>query len=266
MASFEASRKTRRSARYNQLKPYLTSLLPIGGLLALGLTFTEAPVAPNASDAVSETLAHATLVSEPDNTRPLPLVAAAERETRAPQLLHRAQVGSPSTAAKTRLQRPIAQRHIAPQHTAEQHSAPQDTANKLRLAAEPTHDSPSPTFVEASQVLASTVAPSPTPHMFATPAQTLTERDTFSEQVQALKRADRALKGGDTSGAKAALARPFSPQLVLHADALRAVLACQSNDRATGKRYLNAQAKSHPNSPYLDRMRRACGMTTLNRD
>lgn len=85
--------------------------------------------------------------------------------------------------------------------------------------------------------------------------------DTFAEQLAALKRADRALKSNNARAARDALAREFSPQLGLHARALRIVLACQDGSVNLGKRALAEQASRYPNSPYLARMRRACGVT-----
>jgi hypothetical protein len=87
-------------------------------------------------------------------------------------------------------------------------------------------------------------------------------QDDFAEQVQALKQADQALKAGDTSGARRRLARVFSSPLVPHATALRAVLACQSGDVQTGRRLLGNHVNQSPNSPYLGRVRRACGVKT----
>jgi hypothetical protein len=84
------------------------------------------------------------------------------------------------------------------------------------------------------------------------------ETDGFAKQLAALKSADRALKQGREAAAKAELSLKFSPELRLHADALRAVLACQDGHLDTGRRYLTDQAARHPQSPYLDRMRRAC--------
>lgn len=83
-------------------------------------------------------------------------------------------------------------------------------------------------------------------------------QDDFAEQVQVLKRADRALKAGNAGEARRQLARTFTSSLVPHATALRAVLACQSGDTDTGKRMLDNHANQSPNSPYLSRVRRAC--------
>lgn len=85
------------------------------------------------------------------------------------------------------------------------------------------------------------------------------QKDTFAASLRALKAAEQALRQGKTEHARSMLARRFSPELAPHATALRAVLACQSGNLERGKRLILAQGKRHPNSPYLRRMRAACG-------
>ena len=87
-----------------------------------------------------------------------------------------------------------------------------------------------------------------------------TPDDTFAEQLAALKRANQALKLRKFAAARAALAREFSPQLLPHALALRVFLDCQGGHLARGRTALSKQEISLPNSPYLARMRSACGL------
>lgn len=91
-------------------------------------------------------------------------------------------------------------------------------------------------------------------------ADALHPEDDFAKQVRALKLADQALKVHRTNEARDALARKFAPTLAPHADALRVVLACQGGEPQVGRRLLHAHARQSPNSPYLPRLRRACGV------
>lgn len=83
--------------------------------------------------------------------------------------------------------------------------------------------------------------------------------DTFAAELRALKASDKALKQGRVDEARSMLSRKFSAALAPHATALRAILACQTGARRHGGRLIAAQSKRHPHSPYLRRMRAACG-------
>ncbi len=249
LATQENAKKARRAARYTRLKPYLGSLLPLGGLVALGLVLSRPQAAPVALVAPNETVAvvaatNTVEIAAPESdavpneaTNPLPVAPVS-----------RAQVPTEPAVKHTRATRATAKKP-APVHE----------------AVAPVNESPTiVTPVEETNVAAPTnVEPEHSPETNPNTQTKAPEADTFAAQLQALKRADKALKSGDNNTAKTALSRSFSPQSGLHVNALRAVLACQTHDAVTGKRYLTAQATSHPNSPYLDRMRRACGVTSF---
>lgn len=261
MAVQEAAPPTAKAARLGQLKPYLTTLLPLGGLVALGLVLSrpEVPTDTSPSESVptqgSDDGALAPTATPFEPTAPAdPVVVPADSVRRAGDNSASAAL-SPSkrvrsASSKLRVDKSQATKGATVSRSGEPastHDAPTSNA--------PTPSAVEPTPAEASAPVQVTPGSSPAPAPMAT------ERDTFAEQLQALKDADKALKSGNNQSAKAALSRSFSPQFSLHANALRAVLACQTGDVATGKQYLTAQAKSHPNSPYLDRMQRACGPT-----
>jgi hypothetical protein len=262
MALQEAAIPSRRASRLSQLKPYMTSLLPLGGLVAVGLalsntsleqqTFDHKLVVNSANSATFNT-------APPDHTSSEATVApqadrAKQDEQAEEQLMPTKDQAPPAARATTTA---AARQPLTPRVKARP-SVTRSTRNPSAL------DTGAPSSVGTSVALVETPK-AVEPEALTTvtsPQLTSVPADTFNQQLEALKFADKALKRGDNSGARDALARSFSPQLTLHANALRAVLACQSHDMAAGKRYLSAQAKSYPNSPYLERMRRACGLTS----
>lgn len=247
VALLESGKRARRTARLGQLKPYLMSTLPLGGLIALGVALTSptvSPVTPVATNETTSMVVAATAIEAiPDDVNaPAHDQASSSESTSRAHAIEPADNATPAHEEASR--KPKAKRRSA-------RALDESTA---KPAAEPTSTTASAAPVQPAPPVRET-------QVRALPANDTPAPDTFSEQLLALKRADKALKSGDNAEAKKALARAFSPQLTPHAKALRAVLACQSGDPGTGKRYLDSEVKNHPNSPYLDRMRRACRVT-----
>lgn len=146
-------------------------------------------------------------------------------------------------------------------------ATPPSSPKHRKSVAPPTSPSVVPSSHPAVSQIPPIVAPAANDEV-ATPAKGVAPtvpgkdpEDTFAVQLAALKRADKALKAGNPSAARSALAREFSPQLDLHAQALRVISACQGGSINLGRRALADQAARYPNSPYLTRMRRACGIS-----
>lgn len=245
MASAFQSRLTEtqpqsRASRY-RYKPAASHLLPLGGVVALvGLTLSQLTPPLIAQEAPPYEAAAEIVTSLP---------AAEVTATRAPsrssaasdvELKHGALDDSSETTMNRRSS------HATPRRSSHFISALQTKpTDEATTTAAPASMAPS-TIVEAAPQSAVTRATSTAP------------ADTFAAQLSALKRADKALKAGRLAEAKAALNRDFSSQLDPHAKALNTILSCQSGARESGQRSLAAQEQRFPNSPYLERMRRAC--------
>jgi hypothetical protein len=231
----EEPAKEFRRPRY---KGIASSVLPLGGILALAALVLLQPASSGgppgqrtSADSSSSvaTAPRAVAFSHAVSTSTLPL-AKPEPSATAP---HDLVVAPPPVVKRAKVQA---------------HERPSQTPTQLPPVGELHVLTPPEAAVTES---------APDEHRApVTPAPT----DTFAEQLAALKRADKALKSGNHADARSALAREFSPQLGLHARALRAILACQSGSVNLGKRALADQEARYPNSPYLSRMRRACGV------
>lgn len=222
-----------------------SSLLPLGGLLAMAALVALSAKAPvrllDASSAIGDSKAAPTL--SPDILVPPASTGAAHQHT-----------------AKTAVTMTTSETLLAP--------APPPLVKRTRSAPAPLRsvpEVPAPVTAEEQQPLVteSSTPPNALPNVVATEldAPVATKpADTFAEQLAALKTADKALKTRNIPGARGALAREFSPQLALHARALRVILACQDGSVKLGRRALADQEARYPSSPYLARMRRACGV------
>ena len=222
-----------RRARLARYKSFASGAVPLGGLLAVAalmLGQSSGSTAPSA-----ETASYVAVTSIPPEVSPLAATAAGPSSASRP--------AATATSVTVDTENP---REIAPH----QRKKPSLPSLPPPSTFDATHEVATPTPPPAAPLTAST-----TPS-----AAVATPVDTFAEQLTALKRADRALKSGNSLDARAALKREFSPQLALHASALRVILACQDGSAALGRRALSAQEAKFPNSPYLQRMRRACGV------
>ncbi len=243
-------------------KPYTATLLPMAGLVVLGLAVYG--TGQHATDgSLIDTTALPAFWGD-DNNEPI-----TAEPLRSPEVTSRAETSHPApqshSAAKPPSlvfepsERAASQRSFTPRRV----SVPRVNDPRASLDNNPNAASADNSRTPAKAALplerptestARTVSTNPKPSPAVSPTS-----DDFAEQLLTLKKADKALKSGNTSEAKEKLKRDFSPQLLLHANALRAVSACQSSDKTTGQRYLKFQEKRHPHSPYLDRIRRACG-------
>jgi cell division septation protein DedD len=239
-AHAEDSEKPRK-ARY---RSFASHALPLGGLLAVAALSLLQLTPPNSlTNALSDE--DSTLVAPPALAAEI-LASAAGAPASPPE---RAAVALAATLNAVASAAPRAA------HQRANVSAPETTRSSRILAKE--------ALVAASPMLAHAKAQSE-PILMNQQLQTAVasdaSEDSFAVQLAALKRADKALKSGNSTDARRSLAREFSPQLGLHARALRVILACQDGSVELGKRALAAQEAQFPNSPYLARMRRACGM------
>lgn len=223
----------RRPSRYTNAASHA---LPLGALLTAIFVLTS-PGDPEGSIANGQKLvadATAQLPSPEVRVPTLPVVRADAPTTTTSHVLNT----PPAPPVVKHANRPMPHR-AQRQPPAQVRSIPQATT--------PVHPPPAREPVSVSAVARASSEPSG-------------PEDTFAEQLAALKLADRALKSDNPTAARDALAREFSPQLGLHARALRVILACQDGSVQLGKRALAEQASRYPNSPYLARMRRACGV------
>lgn len=242
-----------RPSRWGGTKPLLNGLLPFGGLLALGL-IGVGNAEPSEFSVPLDHVASAWF-AEPDAVATPDSLAEIAAAMGAPVMSPTEDVG-----LRERVPRPTnemshttAQRH----HRAARLGPADGKASSIQDRTPLKAPAAALGLAQRRPLIRGDEGPTAVARVEPRRA-TEAETDGFAKQLAALKRADRALKQGREAAAKAELSLKFSPELRLHADALRAVLACQDGHLDTGRRYLTDQAARHPQSPYLDRMRRAC--------
>lgn len=236
-----------RQSRY-RYKASASHLLPLGGLFALGLTLSQVTHPIMTDEATLPTLQSPT--TEVAASSP-----AGMASTTANTLAHSVTAPDVETDDAQRSSAPAEDGTEAVNRQSSHGSSrrsPQTNQLAQRKARDVAATSLSPASTEP------TIAVETAPPPVATGTEAAAHVDTFAAQLSALKRADKALKAGRLSEAKAALNRDFSPQLEPHAKALSTILSCQSGAHESGRRSLDAQERRFPNSPYLERMRRAC--------
>lgn len=244
-----------RSPRWGATKPLLNGLVPLGGLIALSLTGIGNAEPPARTAPLDHVATAWSIEPEAASAASTPESLAETAAMATAGLLPATDVGLGEQGPRltNKVSHSITPRRSAAARRGVADSDPSSRQDETRVEAAPhaPTSGPRPSLTQHNEHAA-------TPTRIERPDVTKAETDGFAEQLAALKRADRALKQGREATAKTALSRTFSPALQLHADALRAVLACQDGEFETGKRYLTRQAARNPQSPYLHRMQRAC--------